>query len=78
MSQPRLFEPSETSRITKAESACLKALLSVTLVDKPSECVSSGGALNSGYMENWAEPALVEALAKGVPKLYVPPGYDDR
>lgn len=69
MSHPRRFEQSETSRVSKAETASLKALLSVMLVYKPSGRVSSGEALNYEYMKNWAEPALVEALGKGVPKL---------
>ena len=61
--------PAETSAVSKAETASLKALLSVMLVYKPSGRVSLGEALNSDYMKNWAEPALVEALVKGPPKL---------
>ena len=61
--------PAETSAVSKAEAASLKALLSVMLVYKPSERVSLQEVLNSDYMKNWAEPALVEALGKGLSKL---------
>ena len=58
----RRFEtPAEASEEWKAETASLKALQSVMLVYKPSGRVLLGEALNSDYMKNWAEPALVEA-----------------
>ncbi len=67
----------KTSAVSKAETASLKALLLVMLVDKPSGRVSLGEALNSDYLKRWAEPALVEALEEGLPKLEVPPWHDD-
>ena len=57
----RFGTPAKTSEVLKAETASLRALLSVMLVYKPSGRVLSGEALNSDYMKNWAEPALVEA-----------------
>ena len=69
---------SETSTVSEAEATRLGALLSVMLVYKPSGRVSLGEALKSDNLKNWAEPALVEALGKGLPKLLVLPWYDDR
>lgn len=40
------------------------AILSVMLLYKPSERVSSQEVLDSDCMKNWAKPALVEALGK--------------
>ena len=65
----RYGTPAETSAVSKAEAASLKALLSVMLVYTPSECVSMQEVLNSDYMKNWAELALVEALGNGLSKL---------
>lgn len=71
LSRVRSYEtPAETSAVSKAEIASLKALLSVMLVYKPSERVSLQEVLNSNYMKNWAEPALMEALGKDPSKLY--------
>lgn len=64
-----LDETSETFQITKAETAGLKALLSVMLVYRPSGRISLDGVLISDYMKNWAEPALVESLGKDVSEL---------
>ena len=64
----RFGTPSETSAVLKAEAASLKALLSVMLVYKPSGRISLGEALNSDYMKNWAEPALMDASGKGLSK----------
>lgn len=64
----RFGTPSETSAVSKTEAASLKALLSVMLVYKPSERISLLEALNSDYMKNWAAPALVEELGKGLSK----------
>ena len=60
---------SEPFQITKAETADLKALLSVMLVYRPSGRISFDGVLISDYMKNWAEPALVESLGKDVSEL---------
>lgn len=60
---------SEPFQITKAETAGLKALLSVMLVYIPSGRISLDGVLISDYMKNWAEPALVESLGKDVSEL---------
>lgn len=64
-----LDEASETFQITKAETASLKALLSVMLVYRPSGRISLDGVLISDYMKNWAEPALVESLGKDLSEL---------
>lgn len=64
----RYGTPSETSAVSKAEAASLKALLSVMLVYEPSERISLPEALNSEYMKNWAAPALLEKLGNGVSK----------
>ena len=69
----RYGTPSETSAVSKAEAASLKALLSVMLVYKPSERISMPEALNSDHMKNWAAPALVEELGKGLSKQQIPP-----
>ena len=65
----RDLETSETFQITKAETATLKALLSVMLVYTPSGRISLDGVLISDYMKNWGKPALVESLGKDVSKL---------
>ena len=74
-SRLRLFDWLETSAPIKAEAASQEALYSVMLVYKPSERLSAREDLNSDYMKNWAEPALVEALEKGESELYIPPWY---
>ncbi|MCJ1347005.1 hypothetical protein MMC31_005225 [Peltigera leucophlebia] len=56
--------PSDISTVSEAEATSLGTLLSVMLVYKPLARVLLGEALNSDYMKNWAEPALVEASFK--------------
>lgn len=65
----RLRDPSETSEMTEAEIASLKALLSAMVVYIPSKRISSLEILSSDYMKIWAEPALVEELEKNVSSL---------
>lgn len=47
----------------------MKGLLPVLLVFNAAQRVSFQEALNTEYMKNWAEPALVRASGKGLSKL---------
>lgn len=44
----------------------MKGLLPVLLVFNAAQRVSFQEALNTEYMKNWAEPALVRASGKGL------------